>query len=148
MTQHIEQPLLSAYLDQELEHWQQQRIEKHLAHCVQCRGYLHDLISLQQQLQQLKAATRVPELSQSTLTALAKHFDRTTKKTKFGSWSDYSAAAAAILLGLFIGQSLFVPAISQQPNTITFMQTLGAQPPGALCPVAAHCYLEVTYETK
>lgn len=139
MIEHLEKQWLSAYLDGELDTAQSSRVQTHLSTCAECQAYLDELQGLQQQLRQLNNTSVAIDVQTQVLALLP---ERSMAPQPSG-WSvfEYGAAAASVACGLFIG-SFILPAEPAAPVELAVMQTLSAHPPGSLCAISAHCYLE------
>lgn len=141
MTEHPDISELSAHLDEELDGASTAHISSHLLGCPRCQDQYRALRELSQDMQRLPAFE--PELNMTDL------LDRLPQRQQPGTrhlrrqrlWSGM-AAAAALVLGLLIGNGLNSPAIDNREPTFAALAILDSTPPGALCRQPELCYLK------
>lgn len=135
-TEHLDMATLSAYLDDELASAERALAETHLGDCPHCRATLAELEVLGQGLRALACPEPPAELRER----LRARFEPAPRPAR--RWLQTLSAAAAVLLGLLIGNALpgQPPAA---PGRLDMLAVLGSAPPGALCAQPELCYLKV-----
>lgn len=140
MTEHPDITQLSAHLDGELDSTDTARISGHLLSCQTCQRQYRDLRELSNDMRQLPMLE-----SELDMTALLGQLpERQAPAPGDKRWHPAVpgiAAAAALVLGLFIGTHLHSPAPNTTP-TFAALAILDSTPPGALCRQPEFCYIQ------
>lgn len=140
MTEHPDITQLSAHLDNELNSAEMAQTSRHLLSCPICQRQYRDLRGLSQDMHQLPMLE-----SELDMTALLGQLpERQTPALGDKRWHPAVpgiAAAAALVLGLFIGTHLHSPSPSSTP-TFAALAILDSTPPGALCRQPEFCYIQ------
>lgn len=141
MTEHPDITELSAHLDDELDSTTKARVSAHLLGCPVCRALHRDLRELSTDLSLLPLEE--PELDLAAL--LDQLPERQQPASVHARWKRLFpgvAAAASLVLGLFIGTGLQAPASDAHEPAFTALAILDSTPPGALCRQPELCYLQ------
>lgn len=99
MAEHVTD-LLSAYLDHELDDFEQKRVEYHLSFCSECRREFAELASLKQQIDKVYESVQVPEGLEQ---AVMKNIGQRQFAHGIGKWM---AVAVAALLAVVVFMSM------------------------------------------
>lgn len=137
-------PELSAYLDDELEARERQRVATHLAVCPVCAARFAELKSLsanfkampQESLDFDLAAVIEGRLTASPRPSTARH-----KRNWFRQWPIAIGAAASIAAGGFMGSMLAAGGAADTPR-IAALRVFDTMPPGSLCVGLESCYVK------
>lgn len=135
-----ESEMLSAYLDGELDGKSRLRFEGHLAGCCDCQHLLNDLQSLQTCFSALPREKVGFDLAHAVLAA-PKRKAATAWLPRVSLWHVLPtavAAAATLVLGIFLGTSLVGrPDAGPTAPTLAMFDPI---PPGSVCVGFAGCY--------
>ena len=140
MTEHPDMQQLSAHLDAELDGPGTAAVSRHLLGCPQCQRRYRQLQALGEDLQELPSLQ--PQLDIGAL--LDQLPPRRPPQPATRRWHRIApglGAAAAVILGLWVGNSLHSPATVPPAAELPALAILGSAPPGALCRQPELCYL-------
>ena len=140
MTEHPDIQQLSAHLDTELDTSSTAAVSQHLLSCPQCQRRYRQLQRLSRDLQQLPSLQ--PELDiDALLDRLPARQPQQPATPRWRRLAPGLSAAAALILGLWIGGSLYSPISTPPAPGLSALAILGSAPPGALCRQPELCYL-------
>lgn len=143
MTEHPDTLQLSAHLDQELDIQQSTDVSRHLLQCRACRRQYQQLRELSHDLQQLAEIRPAVDIA-SLLAPLPQRVSApVTFRSERRSLSGL-AAAAALVMGLLLGNALQPPSPASTEPAFAALSILDSTPPGALCGQPELCYLKGT----
>ncbi|WP_185266467.1 anti-sigma factor family protein [Halopseudomonas xiamenensis] len=139
MTEHPDITQLSAHLDNELSSADMAQTSSHLLSCPICQRQYRDLRELSQdmhQLPMLESGLDLPMLLRQLPERQPVARRQRGRRALSGT-----AAAASLLLGLFIGTALHSSVDIREPS-FAALAILDNTPPGALCRQPELCYLQ------
>ncbi|WP_040948983.1 anti-sigma factor family protein [Gorillibacterium massiliense] len=84
---------LSAYMDDEMELEQRQKMDRHLAECASCRALLSDLMDMQSQVAQFYHQVKAPD-------TLEMNIMKALEKESAASWITKTSTAIIPIMGI------------------------------------------------
>jgi len=128
---------LSAFADGELEGDERKAIASHLEHCDSCSHEYGELLRLADLLSSLETVEPPPYLWQRVIQRVAKP-ERTTLWERVAHKFVYAPVAAAILIGVFVGNHLgetMVRTFTVEDTETLTLSSLDDCPPGSFSDV-------------